>query len=843
LFAGKKDLADNAGMNSPVHHGFAFPGNIWQAPLLPVALAWTVGIVLDRFATFTWQVVLGWFLITLFLWLGSRGNRNLVGPLVFLGSIVVAAGAVQHQLAANRIAPDDVSLLLEEEAKPARVRGEVFSEPVLVRGSNDPLRSLPTKDSTRFVLAPSECKLGIDWVKVRGLIHVTAPKRAESLHVGDVVEVAGHLALPAGPGNPSDLDFAGMLRDQGMRAILSAPQGSSGVIVLEKGWPRSFFGWLGKVRAWGIDVLHKTLPPEQVGVAGALLLGDNSGMNSEDWEKYLRTGTLHVLAISGQHLLVLAIFLEWVFRIGQMRRRTRVLAITLLLFGYAFLTGGRPPVMRAAWAMAALCGSVLFQRPVLPGNTFALAWLGVALVHPTDIFNPGCQMSFLAVFVLIWGVGSWTPSEPDPLEKVLAEARPFWLTVLRGWVGWLAWLFFVNLVVWAAMVPLVAMKYHLISPAAALVGLPVVICSSAALVTGFLTLVFAAFFWPLAVLFGWFTQGSLHLCEWLVDMGTQVPGGYFYVPDLPSWWVGIFYLGLVLALTLPWFRSRPLLSGLAGLGWFLLACWIWWGPRFSDEFRCTFLAVGHGGCTVVETPGGQVLVYDVGALTGPEVTRRQVAPFLWQRGRDRVDEVLISHADLDHFNGLPALLDRFEVGQITTTPSFADRSSPAVRRTLEAMEKKGTKVRQVKVGETWEVGGVSLEVLHPPLQGPEGPENARSLVLQVIQGKHVLLLTGDLQTPGLEQVLALPQRRVDVLMAPHHGSKTSNTSALAEWAQPRVVVSCQRQPLGGIQDAGPYERRGIPYLGTWPHGAVTIRGQKGKWWVETFKTKLILDLP
>ena len=74
------------------------------------------------------------------------------------------------------------------------------------------------------------------------------------------------------------------------------------------------------------------------------------------------------------------------------------------------------------------------------------------------------------------------------------------------------------------------------------------------------------------------------------------------------------------------------------------------------------LPVGHGGCTVLETPDGRTLLYDAGALAGPEVTRRQIAPFLWSRGIRRIDEVILSHADLDHFNGLPSLLDRFAIG-------------------------------------------------------------------------------------------------------------------------------------------------------------------------------------
>src|SRR5207247_8284166 len=166
------------------------------------------------------------------------------------------------------------------------------------------------------------------------------------------------------------------------------------VILVRRGWPTSPMGILAVVRGWGQETLAHDLG-SQHGVASALLLGEGADMSGEDWEQYLRTGVIHVLAISGQHLVVLAGFLWLVCRLLYVRRRAGVLVIALLLVGYALLTGGRPPVMRSAWVVVAYTGGMFLRRPVLPANTFALAWLGVAAFNPTDIFNTGCQLSFL----------------------------------------------------------------------------------------------------------------------------------------------------------------------------------------------------------------------------------------------------------------------------------------------------------------------------------------------------------------------------------------------------------------------------------------------------------------
>src|SRR5439155_24550360 len=101
----------------------------------------------------------------------------------------------------------------------------------------------------------------------------------------------------------------------------------------------------------------------------------------------------------------------------------------------------------------------------------------------------------------------------------------------------------------------------------------------------------------------------------------------------------------------------------------------------------------------LETPDGRVLLYDAGAMAGPEVTRRHIAPYLWWRGQRRIDELFLSHADLDHFNGVVALLERFDVGLVTCTPSFADKELPGVRRTLAAISAHGVPVRMVAAAE------------------------------------------------------------------------------------------------------------------------------------------------
>jgi competence protein ComEC len=248
----------------------------------------------------------------------------------------------------------------------------------------------------------------------------------------------------------------------------------------------------------------------------------------------------------------------------------------------------------------------------------------------------------------------------------------------------------------------------------------------------------------------------------------------------------------------------------------------------------------------MEAPDGRVLLYDAGTITGPEVVRRTIAPFLWERGIRRIDEVFLSHADLDHYNGLPALMERFPVGQVTLTPSFREKPIAGVAETVAAIERHRVPLRVAKAGDQFRAGPLLFDVLHPPDQGPAGNENARSLVLLVHHGGHSFLLTGDLEGAGQEMVRGRPLPGIDVMLAPHHGAVSANAGSrdkdgkptpgiMAAWARPRFVVSSQG-PKTTDHLIESYGAVGATVWDTSTSGAVTVRSNPTGIVAESFRT-------
>ncbi len=607
--------------------------------------------------------------------------------------------------------------------------------------------------------------------------------------------------------------------------------------------PSSDWSWdhlVAATRAWSRRQLDESLPPAEAAVGAALLLGDGSALARDDWQKYVRTGVVHVLAVSGQHLAVMAGFAWFILRGLGIRQRPASIAVALGLCFYCALAGGRPPVMRAAIMFAATSGAIVLRRKTHPANTLALAWVAVAVLNPSDVADAGCQFSFLCVAVLLLGIGKWLEERPvDPLRELIDAARPNWQRwLLTAWRA-IKFAYAVTTILTLAVLPLTAARYHLVSPIAILIGPPAVLLASIALVVGFLLLVSAFLFPPLVGVFAFATRWSLAGLTGLVDLADQLPFGHWYVGDVALWWLIGFY-ALVLATIYLW-RQR-LTTGFAALiAWFAVGIATSFIHVNPGGLRVTFMAVGHGGATLIETPDGRTILVDVGAMTGPDVTRRIVAPYLWHLGIRRLDEVFITHADLDHFNGLPQLMERFHVGRVNLTPTFAEKPSPGVREVVQRLGRDGISTRIVRAGDRFAAGDVELQVFHPPAAGPTGPENARSLVLIIRHSGHSIALTGDLDLEGRTHFMTQRIGNIDVWMAPHHGGRTASPPELAAWVRPRLVVA--HNATGEAKDAAAvYRDAGADFLGTWPNGAVTITSKVNELRVETYRTKRRINL-
>jgi competence protein ComEC len=462
-------------------------------------------------------------------------------------------------------------------------------------------------------------------------------------------------------------------------------------------------------------------------------------------------------------------------------------------------------------------------RPALSFNLLAGAALVVLAMSPPQLFGTGTQLSFLAAAVLVVS-GKWLFSRPpeDPLDRLVWQTRSWPVRWSRTAAG-AAWrLVAVSAIIWLVAMPLVASRFHLMSPVGVVLTPLLWIPITVALYSGFGVLVLGWLFPPVGQGLGWVCDSSLWMIESCINTASDVPLGHSWVPAPPQWWVIGFYAGLAVWVAIP--RVRPPRRWLVAIGCAWLAVGLVaslpasrWAAAIARESSsaapsasirdashesnaiaeapssqplvCTFVSVGHGTSVIVELPGGETLIYDIGSGPAPGRATRATAAVLWSRGITHVDAVVVSHADVDHYNGLPELLDRVSVGAVYVSPVMFEDETPALTALRSAIVENNVPLVEFSSGDRLSVrGGAKIEVLHPPRRGVIGSDNANSIVLRIgYAGRHILL-PGDLESPGLEDLLAEEPLACDLVMAPHHGSARSNPEGFAAWSSPRYVV-------------------------------------------------------
>jgi len=260
-------------------------------------------------------------------------------------------------------------------------------------------------------------------------------------------------------------------------------------------------------------------------------------------------------------------------------------------------------------------------------------------------------------------------------------------------------------------------------------------------------------------------------------------------------------------------------------------------PSRTSSLECTFIAVNHGISILIETPDSQSILYDAGSMSPVDHTYSKIKNTLLAHGIRRVDLLLISHADRDHFNSATKLIANHFVRELAFPQSFLDQKQHGTTHLCDTADQQQVPVRIIGRGDQFNLGTeLSIEVLHPGFSEKYQSDNAASLTILIsFQGRRVLL-TGDLEGEGLEKLLAEKlSDPVDVLLAPHHGSLTANTTDLDDWAQPDYVIVSGGKSETVSKLSNIYSEDTQIYS-TFSHGAITcLIDRNGKLTVTPFR--------
>jgi competence protein ComEC len=655
------------------------------------------------------------------------------------------------------------------------------------------------------------------------------PARRDSrlFHYGERIRLPVKLKAPRNFRNPGAFDYQGYLAANSIAALGSA---KAETVEILPGFDGTRLGlWRARIHASVIAKVNELWPAPQAALIDAMVIGDEAFIDRDTRTDFQRSGTYHVLVVSGMNVTILAFVVFWTLR---RLRFGEIPATALTIVGcvaYAFLTEVGAPVWRATLMCAIyLCTRLLFRDRCMV-NTLGTAAFAVLLFDPRQLFTASFQMTFGCVLIVA-AIGlplvertsrlyrqALVRWDADDYGAVLIPriaqfrldlqliakrlARFLGNRCARGLVrvATISCLSLFELLLISAVMQMglaLPMAYYF--HRATSIGLPAniaVVPLTEILMPSVIVAIALGYISPwLAKIPALATSIALEAIT-----GTVRGLGGLRLADLrvptPSWLM-IVAASVALMITMLFARRRAILAT-AGLATLLAAslalAFIAPRPRMHPgTLEVTAIDVGQGDSILLATPEGRTLLIDAGGPTfcgGSQIDFGEdvVAPYLWTRGISRLDAVAISHGHSDHIGGIAAVLRDFRPNELwigLVPPSRALESLLTEARTL------GIRIVRHWEGDEFMLGGAKIEVLFPPQDWPIGlePENNDSMVLRASYGQTSVLLEGDAEKAVERRIASLHEARSDLLKVGHHGSATSTTPEILRAVQPSFAV-------------------------------------------------------
>jgi competence protein ComEC len=643
---------------------------------------------------------------------------------------------------------------------------------------------------------------------------------------GERLQITAKLRSPRNYGNPGSLDLVGYLASQGIRLTGSAR--ALDVQVLD-GFSGSRIG-LGrsKARSSVLNHVQRLWPGEQAALMQAMLIGGRAFFGRELKSNFQRTGTYHLLVVSGINVGILAFAFFWALRRVPMGETAATLLTILFSWGYAFLADLGSPIVRATITLSIYLLTRLLFRDRAGLNALGIAALGILMAAPRSLFEASFQLTFLSVIAVAGVAVPILQRTLYPLQRALrhldSSAYDFSLPTASAQFRSDVRLIRENLAALVGMKPatfllrrglsfiLAAAELFLISFIIELVlALPMAWyfhrTTTMSLPANVLAIPLASVLMPAAVLavaVSYISYGLAHLpalvtgyCLALLT-GTIRVIGHWRIADvrlpMPSQAICIasgaaIGLALVLSRRKPWLGWSGVASLLAvALALVFVPPHMQWKPGVLEV---TALDVGQGDSLLIVTPEGKTLLLDSGGVGGGghsefDVGEEVVSPYLWSRGIRNLDAVAISHPHSDHMGGMSSVIANFRPKQMwygldSPTPEFADL--------MTAARQFGVNTTPHHAGDTFDFGGVHFRVLNPQVgeAATNRTQDDESMVLHLKFGQTSALLVGDSHR-RIEEILKQEQPRANLLKIGHHGSLTSSTPEFLDAVAPKFAV-------------------------------------------------------
>jgi len=796
---------------------FGFLPALMKRPLIPVALCYVGGLLLGEavpvapYCLFTISLLVVFAAILI-----ARIRHLLLWPLLVL---IGWTNLVQRTVI---IAPHDLRLAIGNMPVIATVRGTLTETPsvrVHERQGQELARTLVPLRVTAFATNDH-------WQPAAGnIVASTKGELPADIFAGRDVEITGVLTPPSAPIAPGLFDYRTYLARQGIHYQLKADSSRDWKPIdanTNRPFADRFLGWAQRTLARGLPEHDEPLR-----LLWAMTLGWKTALTSEVNEPFMKSGTMHIFAISGLHIALIAGILVSLLRVARVPRAWCGAVVIPLIWFYTGATGWQSSAIRSTIMMTIIIGGWSLRRPSDLLNSLAAAALIILLWQPQQLFQASFQLSFFVVL----SIALFMPPLEKFRDRLLAidpllapDVIPKWKQVLRGFARMVLTSFVTSLAAWLGALPLTAYYFHIFSPVTLLANLIVVPMSSLALACNLGSLLcgdwlpwatelfnHCAWFWMLAM---------VKVSRW----ATEIPGGYSFIPA-PSAFTFVIYYGLLIGFMSGWLwqpeRHRRTIAALALIALFYGAQWF----TTRQDVQLTVLPLDGGQAEYFDAAGQENdWLMDCGNTNSVEFVTR---PFLRAQGVNHLPCLMLTHGDLKHVGGTEEIVAEFQCHDIFAS-SFRFRSV-AYRRIFANMQRAPYKIQTLHRGN--QAG--PWQILHPTTSDESAQADDGALVRRGdFHGVKILLLS-DLGRAGQNLLLDRETNnlRADIVVSGLPTQTEPLCEALLDAIRPRVIVVADSELPATARASERLKtrllRRKILVLHTRETGAVTISLRPG----------------